>query len=399
MLNQTAGWGTVLLLLGLLAAVGGCVESAPDEPLADRAPTELRGVWLTNVDSDVLNSRAGIDEAMQFLADHHFNVVYPVVWNDAYTLYPSAVTDSLLGYRVDPEYAGRDPLAELIEAAHEHGLAVIPWFEFGFAASYQADGGPIIDAKPDWAARDREGNLLTKNGFEWMNAYHPEVQDFLRSLVLEVVRNYDVDGVQGDDRLPAQPVEGGYAAFTDSLYRATHDGTGPPQDPTDADWKRWRADRLNAFAQRLYRDVKAIDPALQVSWAPSIYPWGYDEYLQDWPAWLDGGYADWVHPQVYRRDLGRYRETLASQQPNALGLDPATQERIVPGVLMQVGDYRISADDLVEVVAANRAQGVRGEVFFFYEGLRANDGALADTLLATHYAEPAALPFERASAP
>ncbi len=393
MIRRCIHWGIVFVVAGAVWGTG-CGEAASPE-----RPEALRGVWLTNVDSDVLNSRAQIDEAMQFLADHHFNVVFPVVWNDAYTLYPSAVTDSLFGVRIDPAFADRDPLAELIDAAHRHDLAVIPWFEFGFAASYQADGGPIIEEKPEWAARDRDGALLTKNGFEWMNAYHPEVQDFLLDLVLEVVRTYDVDGVQGDDRLPAQPVEGGYSAVTDSLYRAAHDGDPPPHDPTDAGWKRWRADRLNAFAERLYQGVKAEDPALQVSWAPSIYPWGYDEYLQDGPAWVRGGYADWVHPQVYRRDLDTYTETLASQQPEALGLDAAAQERIVPGVLMQVGDYRIAAEDLVEVVAANRAQGVRGEVFFFYEGLRANDGALADTLLATHYAEPAALPFERASMP
>ena len=396
--DQVAGWGVALLLAGLWT-VAGCAESTPDDSLPGRAPIELRGVWLTNVDSDVLDSRAAIDEAMQFLADHHFNAVYPVVWNDAYTLYPSAVTESLFGVRIDPRYAGRDPLAELIDAAHRHGLAVIPWFEFGFAASYQADGGPILDAEPGWAARDRDGDLLTKNGFEWMNAYHPDVQGFLHALVLEVVQNYDVDGVQGDDRLPAQPVEGGYSAFTDSLYRAAHDGTPPPRDPTDADWKRWRADRLSAFAEQLYRAVKAEDPALQVSWAPSIYPWGYDEYLQDWPAWLAGGYADWVHPQVYRRNLNNYRETLASQQPDALGLDPATQDRVVPGVLMQVGDYRIAAEDLVAAVEMNREAGFRGEVFFFYEGLRANDGELARALINGPYAEPAALPFERASAP
>jgi uncharacterized lipoprotein YddW (UPF0748 family) len=389
MIRWCIRWGIIVVMTGSVGAAGcGGTDRAPP-------PAELRGVWLTNVDSDVLASRASIDEAMQFLADHHFNVVYPVVWNDAYTVYPSAVTDSLIGVRIDPRYAGRDPLAELIEAAHRHGLAVIPWFEFGFAASYQAEGGPIIEAQPAWAARDRNGDLLTKNGFEWMNAYHSNVQDVLQALVLEVVHNYDVDGVQGDDRLPAQPVEGGYSAYTDSLYRAAHDGTPPPRDPTDADWKRWRADRLNAFAQRLYQAVKAVDPGLQVSWAPSIYPWGYDEYLQDWPAWLAGGYADWVHPQVYRRDLNNYRETLTSQQPDALGLDAEARSRMAPGVLMQVGDYRIAADDLVEVVATNRAQGFRGEVFFFYEGLRAHDGELARALRDGPYATPARLPFEQ----
>ena len=64
-------------------------------------------------------------------------------------------------------------------------------------------------SRPEWAARDKNGAILTKNGFEWMNAIHPEVQQFLLDMVQEVIRSYDVDGIQGDDRLPAMPSEGG----------------------------------------------------------------------------------------------------------------------------------------------------------------------------------------------
>ncbi|NES74064.1 MAG: tetratricopeptide repeat protein [Okeania sp. SIO2D1] len=46
----------------------------------------LRGIWLTNVDSKVLHSRDNIAEAMDFLAETGFNVVFPVVWNKAFTL-------------------------------------------------------------------------------------------------------------------------------------------------------------------------------------------------------------------------------------------------------------------------------------------------------------------------
>ena len=125
-------------------------------------------------------------------------------------------------------YKGRDPLAEVIDEAHKHNIAVIPWFEFGFSSSYNDGGGHILRAKPHWAARDREGRLLKKNGFEWMNAFHPEVQEFMLALVTEVVKRYDVDGVQGDDRLPAQPIEGGYDSLTVALYKETHAGIGPP---------------------------------------------------------------------------------------------------------------------------------------------------------------------------
>lgn len=359
---------------------------------------ELRGVWLTNVDSDVLTSRAKIDSAMAFLADLNVNVVFPVVWNDGATTYPSAVMDTLTGQRIDPRYEGRDPLRELVASAHAHDLAVIPWFEFGFAASYQADGGPILDAHPTWAARDTSGALVTKNGFDWMNGYHPAVRDLMMDLILEVVRTYDVDGIQGDDRLPANPVEGGYSEHTRQLYRAEHNGRRPPPDPREADWKAWRAEKLSDFGERVYDEVKAVDASLVVSWAPSPYPFGYNEYLQDWPAWINRGAADLVHPQVYRRDVAAYTRFLEKQSAESAGWAPDKLLGFYPGVLMNVGDYTMTPRELEAVIEANRAHGYHGEVFFFYEGLRTKGGALADVLRRC-YREPATLPFDRASTP
>ena len=49
--------------------------------------TELRGVWLTNVDSKVMDSRENIAEAMRFLAENNFNMVCRVVWNKGMNLY------------------------------------------------------------------------------------------------------------------------------------------------------------------------------------------------------------------------------------------------------------------------------------------------------------------------
>ncbi|MDZ7359081.1 MAG: family 10 glycosylhydrolase [candidate division KSB1 bacterium] len=355
-------------------------------------PTELRGVWLTNVDSQVLDSREGIREAMQFLADHNFNVVFPVVWNAARTIYASQVMDSIFGIRIDERFAGRDPLAEVIEEAHQRNIAVIPWFEYGFAAAHQKKPRTIFKLKPHWAARDNRGKILTKNGFQWMNPFHPEVQEFMLKLVKEVVTKYDVDGIQGDDRLPALPIEGDYSRYTDSLYRAEHDGQRPPKNFREPDWQRWRADKLNAFGRRLYHEVKALKPGLIVSWAPSIYPWSYDEYLQDWPSWLSGGYADLVIPQCYRYELPAYRSTLDEIIPNFLKISPS-DKIIFPGVLMNVGDYVMSEDYLLKVIEYNRLKGYQGEVFFFYEGLRKNNDRLAKALLKHFYQTPAKLPW------
>ncbi|MBN1153992.1 family 10 glycosylhydrolase [candidate division KSB1 bacterium] len=358
----------------------------------DRSPVEIRGVWLTNVDSAVLDSRESIAEAMQFLADHHFNIVFPVVWNDAVTMYPSRVMDSLFNVAIDPRYRGRDPLAELIEEAHKHDIKVIAWFEYGFSASHNKNGGMILRQRKEWAARDRDGNLLTKNGFEWMNAYHPEVQEFMLSLVLEVAKNYDVDGVQGDDRLPAQPIEGGYSDYTRLLYLATHQGSPVPDDLRDPLWQRWRAEKLNSFAQTMYRQVKTLKPGAIVSWAPSIFPWSYDEYLQDWPTWIKDGYADLVIPQNYRYNFQEYVATLDRMLPAEAGLS-SEHCIVIPGMLLNVGDYLMDEEYLLNAMKYNRDSGYPGEVFFFYEGLRKNDDAIARKLKQTLYTEKAKLPF------
>ncbi|MCB9057455.1 MAG: family 10 glycosylhydrolase [Calditrichae bacterium] len=355
--------------------------------------TELRGVWLTNVDSKVMDSRENIAEAMRFLAENNFNMVCPVVWNKGMTLYRSAVMDSMFHIPIDTLQQSHDPLAEVIEEAHKYNIAVIAWFEFGFSSSYKENGGHLLKAKPHWAARDSSGKLLTKNGFEWMNAYHPEVQQFMLDLVSEVVKNYKVDGVQGDDRLPAQPSEGGYSDYTRELYAAEHQGQEPPQYSKDPDWLRWRAEKLNTFAGKMYDTVKSIDKDVLVTWSPSIHPWAYEQYLQDWPAWIKEKHADLVFPQHYRYTLDRYQTLFDSQRPAHVGLTEDVNI-IYPGILMKVSDYLIEPDYLVQALKYNREHGVNGEVFFFYEGLRKNNDQLARLLKDTYYKKPAKLPVK-----
>ncbi|MBD2773279.1 family 10 glycosylhydrolase [Iningainema tapete] len=351
--------------------------------------TETRGVWLTTTDSQVLLSQENIAQAMNFLAETGFNVVFPVVWTKGATLYPSQVMQQTFGIEIDPQYTRRDPIAEVVEAARRVGLKVIPWFEYGFASSYNSNGGILLAKKPEWAALDSQGNLLKKNGFEWLNALDREVQDFMLNLVLEVVKNYDVDGIQGDDRLPALPSEGGYDQNTIELYRQQFE-QNPPQNPKDTQWLQWRADILTEFWARLYHEVKAVNSHLLVSIAPNIHDWAFKEYLQDSPTWLERKVVDMIHPQIYRRNFSDYKnivDRLVNEQ-----FTDVTLPKLAPGILMKVGSYRISPDYLVQIIEYNRACGINGEVFFFYEGLREDNYTLAQVLRTGPYAQSAVFP-------
>jgi uncharacterized lipoprotein YddW (UPF0748 family) len=326
---------------------------------------------------------------MSFLARTGFNVVFPVVWNKGMTVYPSQVMQQTFGIEKNPEFAGRNPLAEVIDEARRVGLKVIPWFEYGFASSYNLNGGLLLAKKPEWAARDSEGKLLKKNGFEWLNSLALEVQEFMLNLILEVVKNYEIDGIQGDDRLPALPSEGGYDRGTVERYRQ-HFGEDPPTNCKNDQWLRWRADILTDFLARLRKEVKAVNPNLLISLSPSVYDWGYKEYLQDSPTWIKRGLVDIIHPQAYRRDIPAYKDIMNRQIRDLLA--DVSLTKLAPGILIKSGSYCISPEDLLQTIEHNRANGIFGEVFFFYEGLRDNNDAIAQVLRQNPYAKSAEFP-------
>ncbi len=326
----------------------------------------IRGAWITTTASTALDSRDNIRQMVANCKAAGINHLFVVVYNNARTTYPSNVMNNLIGKPILERFAGRDPLQECVEEGHAAGLKVHAWFEYGFSSSYSASGGAIVNAKPNWAARDLAGNLVVKNGFDWLNGLHPEVQQFLIDLFKEVVSNYAIDGVQGDDRLPAMPSTGGYDTYTVNLYKNENGGNTPPTTATDANWLRWRADKLNLFVKRLRSEVKTIKPTVLFTISPSPYPFGYTEYLQDWPTWVDSSWVDAVLPQCYRYDINAYTAVL--QQQKSYYRNPSVP--LYPGVLIKSGTYTASTGFLSQMIQANRNNGFKGESFFFYEGIK-----------------------------
>lgn len=326
----------------------------------------MRGVWITTTASTALDNNDNILQTVSNCKKAGINHIFVVVYNNARTIYPSEVMQKLTGKAQLERFAGRDPLKEMTTAAKAAGIKVHAWFEYGFSSSYSAQGGSIVAAKPKWAALDQNRALVVKNGFDWLNAFDPEVQQFMIDLFKEVVKHYDIDGVQGDDRLPALPSTAGYDDYTVEQYKLENSGAFPPTNTKDAAWLKWRAQRLNKFMKRLYQEMKAMKPSIQVTMSPSPYPWSLDEYLQDWPTWVDSSWVDAVIPQCYRYDIAAYNATLSQQK----SYYRSTTIPLYPGILIRSGTYQATAGFLSQMIQSNRNAGFKGEVFFFYEGLK-----------------------------
>lgn len=366
---------------------------------------EIRGVWIVDhAHSSVLTSPTNITNALNFLQAHGFNTVFPAVWNRGFTAFPSDVMVSHGFPKQDNFYAskGFDPLQEIVSQGKSRGMAVIPWFEFGFAASPDTDGGHILQNKPQWSALDSAGNKVRHGGLTWMNSLNPEVQQFMLDLILEVIQKYNVDGIQGDDRFPAMPFNAGYDAETKDKFRAKH-GTNPPNNGKDAKWVQFRADLLTQYLKTINAKVEATKPSCIVSMSPAPFPFGRDNLMQDSDTWVKQNLVDFLHPQLYRQSFNSPKPDLSKYKPEIEGsrtikgiksrFIASELKKIAPGIAFTANGVNLTSSDIVEIVKLNRNNGLGGQVFFFYEGLTKNSNQIAIALQSqANYNQVASLP-------
>ena len=363
------GWrrGLVLTLVFAIALTSSAILSP--RLLAQTPPktptTELRGVWLTNIDSDVIFSRNNIIDAVNRLDKLNFNTIYPTVWQGGYTLYPSAAAERVFGESIDPSpgLKDRDILKEIIAQSRQKGIAVIPWFEFGFMAPAESE---LATLHPDWLAQRRDGSTIWKEGEHervWLNPFHPQVQQFILDLILEIVDNYDIDGIQFDDHF-GLPVEFGYEPLTVSMYQEQIKSP-PSDDARETFWVRWRADKINDFVGRVSRAIKSRKEKCIVSLSPNPFHFALPAHLQDWFTWERRGYIDEIVLQVYRSDIKRFSAELEREEVKLAKLNIPT----AIGILTGLKNNSVPLKQIQEQVQEVRKRDFAGVSFFFYESL------------------------------
>ncbi|BAY27853.1 hypothetical protein NIES2100_76800 [Calothrix sp. NIES-2100] len=352
-------------------------HSVNDQKASHLTTTEIRGVWLTNVASGVLFVPWGINRAVNQLSALNFNTIYPVVWNRGHTFYNSAVAKRFIGIDTQPflkiVHGGQDVLDKFIKLAKPKGLSIIPWFEYGLMTPSNSE---LAKRYSDWLTIGQEGiksvkeippeeienNHTSKQA--WLNPLHPQVQEFIQELIVEVVSNYDVDGIQLDDHF-GMPVQFGYDAFTVELYQQEHQGKSPPKNPFNPEWMRWRSDKITDFMAAIYQAVKAVKPYAKISLSPNSQAFAYKYYLQNWEDWIKKGLVDELILQVYRDDKRSFIREL--EQPAV----EFARSQIPVGIGITTGTLRNSVDiaQIREQVKVVRDREFPGISFFYWESL------------------------------
>lgn len=376
----------ILLSLFICGSTFSCSsDKGIDKEEEEVLQTGIRGVWVPAPRfTDVLHTYNNVKGFVDTLDELNMNAIFLVSYAGTETIFKSEVLTAysthqtpmdgymLKSYTANYQSPTNDPIRDLLDEAHKRNIKVFFWFEYGFMGEGRpiAANNPLLAKNPTWLGIGNDGAPANYNNSDYyFNAYDPAVQQFLIELVEESITLYpDIDGIQGDDRMPAMPRNSGYDPYTTDLYKSQHDGQTPPNDYNQAGWVRWRLDILNNFGKELYSRVKAKHTDIMVSFAPNPYPWCEEKLMQEWPQWCKDGICDLLAVQCYRYSADAYRSTLTEVVKYARNAKP--NQLLAPGIILMEGNnIKMTPELLREQLNINRQMGVKNEIYFYNKAI------------------------------
>lgn len=365
---------------------------------------EFRAAWVAtvgNIDwpsSKTLSIAAQKQELTTILDQHKqagLNAVLVQIRSYCDALYPSFFepwSEVLTGLQGrSPQY---DPLDFMISECRKRGLEFHAWFNpYRVVANINTaivDSNHVSRKHPEW--------LLAYGNLRILDPGIPEVRNYVTSVVLDVVKRYDIDGVHFDDYFYPYP-QTGLVLNDDSTYIRHNRGF--------VDRANWRRDNVDLFVKMISDTLKSVKPWVKFGISPfgiwqnktTAQPLGsatgglqsYSDIFADSRKWLQQGWLDYAAPQLYWY----------------IGLSVANYSVLVPWwndiafgkhIYIGQGAYRINADanwnaaQMPMQIRLNRQYpNVFGSIYYNTTSLKSNPLGFRDSLRTNLYQYPALL--------
>ncbi|ULH15635.1 family 10 glycosylhydrolase [Deinococcus sp. KNUC1210] len=290
------------------------LAASPAEPAAPAA-SKLRGLWM-DAFGPGLKTPEQVQQAVDDAAALGVNALFVQAIRRADCLCRLGSVPPAAD--IAPNF---DPLAQIIQLAHARGIRVLAWYSVTGAwnVTLPSAGKTQVFAQhgPDaggtsWLARRSDGTWRD-NSDAWLDPGIPGAADYMATSALNLVKHYDLDGLQLDRIRYPDGGDWGYSPVTLARYRSETGQKGTPA-PGDVRWKTWKRDQVTALTRRIVLEARAVRPGLLISAATIVYGDGpadraafqntrtYAEVLQDWPGWMQEGLLDVNVMMNYKRD-------------------------------------------------------------------------------------------------
>lgn len=369
---------------------------------------EFRGAWMATVVNIDWPSRPGLPadvqkkELIEILDDHQrsgINAIMLQVRPSTDAFYGkgremwSRFLSGKQGRAPEPYY---DPLDFAIEEAHKRGMELHAWFNpyratFDLVESH-TDPNHITRQKPEW--------FFTFGGKKLFNPGIPEVRSYIVDVIMDVVRNYDIDGVHFDDYFYPYPEKNQVLRDTDTFRKY---GAG------FADISDWRRHNVDTLIHTLSDSIRGTKKYVKFGISP-FGIWrnraqdpegsesnGFDAYgrlYADARKWVKEGWIDYINPQIYFPffyPAAPYEKLVDWWSNNTYGKHLYIGQAAYRAAENREGwRNRQQIPDQIRYLRNNAR--VQGSVFFSSKSLTDNLAGVKDSLRTEFYRYPALQP-------
>lgn len=301
----------LVLLLSSLLLISQCSSKKPETDIPSKR--ELRGVWIAsvaNIDWPSDKNMGSIQQQQEFvnILNNHQKVGINAVFvqvraaSDAfYSLSDEPWSEWLTGKQGRAPSPYYDPMMFMIEHAHERNMEFHAWLNLNRGTHKSGNSvseNHITKIYPQW--------FLNYGGNKVYNFGIPEVRRYITNIVVNIIRNYDVDGIHFDDYFYPYPTPGQKINDTET-FRKYGQGFKRIED--------WRRNNINLLIKEISEAISREKPYVKFGVSP-FGVWrstdrdregsrtsgalsSYDDLFADSRYWAQQGWIDYIVPQIY----------------------------------------------------------------------------------------------------
>ncbi len=362
---------------------------------------EFKGVWVRPKETN----QDDIIKTIEKIRSYGIENIFLETYFQGKTIFPSAV---LARYNVQTqrnEFKNFDPLKIWIDEAHKRGLKVHIWFETFYAGNENPMNNPknVLSVYPKWGNVTKAqydsampvASLSEHNGY-FLDPANPEVQQYLLSLLEEIITNYHPDGINLDYIRYPQAISAKFSGYDltnwgYTKYAREEFKNASGVDPVDIkygtplwdSWAKYRQDKITSFVFK----TKQLTSKHKILLTAVIFPdrqKSLEVKMQDWKTWSQNNYVDGFTPLILTCD----RDT-ADFLIDDIRSNSSSKTKIYPGLF--VAFMNGNPDDLLRQVHQSRKLKTAGIIMFDYAHLNPR---YTDVLLTSAFRPVKAKPIE-----
>jgi uncharacterized lipoprotein YddW (UPF0748 family) len=370
---------------------------------------EFRGVWIATVNNidwpmtptaDPARQKADFIRLLDMHQRNGMNAIVMQIRPAADAFYPSPYepwSEWLTGVQGRAPSPYYDPLQFMIEETHKRGMEFHAWLNPYRAVhnigSSSIAANHITRIHPEW--------FLTYGDKKYFDPGNKEAQKFVITVVRDIVKRYDIDGIHMDDYFYPYRIPG--KEFPDEQsYRKS--GTILSKD-------NWRRSNTDSIIKALSIAIKEEKKLCRFGISP-FSVWrnsdkdpergsdsrggqsNYDDLYADILLWLKQGWIDYVAPQLYF-NIGHSKVDYAKM------LDWWSRNSYGRHVYIGHGVYKAGTKEPGwnnpnelpnQIKLLRRYPNVQGSIYYSSRSLEKNPNGWNDSLRNNYYKYPALIP-------